>query len=174
MRFFMAAMLAFVCLGCAESLPEQRPSRARLDGYPELTREMTKEVIATYGSRLFTATRTEAANAVVTALQSSGFQIAVNEPERGLIKTARRLVTSSRDALFIYCRQYIARINRTDGGVMVTLAPRIFENDFDVTDKPIWNTRAEVKLWQSLFTEVADAIGEKPRKVRVASRAAGD
>lgn len=100
---------------------------------------MTTEEVATYGTKELTAPPAKVFQAVVGALKAQGFAIAVEKPEKGLIKTNRRLIRSAAmgSANYAqavdYTRSYSAHIEAlANGTTRLSLHPYVFAGEQDL------------------------------------------
>lgn len=130
---------------------------------------LTQAELTDYGSRSFDAPRDRVFKASVGALRSQGYEIAVENPETGLIKTTRKVIradaesTSSRSASAVsITRTYALRIEEmTPGKSRVTASPRVFRGDEDLSDGPVWaleGQAGERQLWANLFREIQEGL----------------
>ncbi|WP_143195374.1 hypothetical protein [Archangium sp. Cb G35] len=121
--------------------------------------------VADHGTKSFNAPREKVFAAAAASLQSMGFAVAIQNPEKGLIQTDRKLIrvdaarTAPGQAVGItYTRQYVLRFTENGGTTAVSATPRLFENDIEISDKPIWSMQGEQQLWKQLFTDMDTAM----------------
>jgi len=125
---------------------------------------MTTQEIDTYGSKDFSAPPHKVFEAVKAALRTQNFDIAMENPEKGLIKTNRRLIRAAAmgHQAIDYTRAYIARITPLpSGGARVSLEPRVFAGEDDLSGKQIWvleGDEGERLLWTRMFRDISDAL----------------
>jgi hypothetical protein len=151
------ALMALLAFGCAESNESVRGPK--IDEHT-----MTKEIIAREGTRAFAAPLKDVVKATAATLAQQGYEIAAVFPERGTITTARRLIRVGGGGGLIYYRTFVVKISEVPSAKLtkVTALPKIFENDFDISDKPIWDMRGEAKIWGDLFKSIGEVLGESP------------
>ncbi|WNG37179.1 hypothetical protein F0U61_28510 [Archangium violaceum] len=99
--------------------------------------------------------------AAVATLTSMGFVGAVVDLEKGLIQTDRKIirvdgVQTAQDQVvsLTYSRQYVLRFTENGDTTVVSAKPRLYENDVEISDKPIWSIQGEQQLWKQLFTDM--------------------
>lgn len=138
-------------------------------------RPMTDEEIEQYGTKEFDATASETFEATKNALASLNYQIVLENPDKGIIKTNRIPIkaqakgtldtygtnTTANYSEVVYYRQYIFKITATENGAKVKATPKIFEADHDISDDSIWELdgdKGERKLWSTIFNEIQDNL----------------
>lgn len=138
-------------------------------------RPMTDEEIEQYGTKEFDATVGETFDATKGALASLNYEIVLENPEKGIIKTNRIPIkaqakgelntygtnTTANYSEVVYYRQYIFKITATDSGAKVKATPKIFEADHDISGDSIWELegdKGERKLWSTIFAEIEDNL----------------
>lgn len=126
---------------------------------------LSDQEVAAHGTKSFSAPREKVFAAAVAALNSMGFVVAIENPEKGLIQTDRKLIrvdaaqTAPNQAVgFTYTRQYVLRFEESGGTTVVSARPRLFENDVEISDKPVWSMQGEQQLWKQLFTDMDTAL----------------
>jgi len=144
-RLFALVMLVFVLVGCGAA--------------------MTPAEIKANGTHTYDAPPEKVFEAATAALKAQGYEIAVAKPEKGLIKTNRKLVRAdavgNQSAVGIQ-RQYILTITSDGTGkTTVEAIPKVFQGEADLSDGSVWvldGDAGERKLWSSLFTEINDNL----------------
>jgi hypothetical protein len=110
-------------------------------------------------NKVFTATQ--------GALKSEGYQVAIADPSKGLIKTNRKLVrvvavrgNYSAQAIEI-TRQYVVTVRSEGPATIVVAEPRVFQGDRDLSDEAVWDLEGpmgERKLWSQFFRDLKEAL----------------
>jgi hypothetical protein len=133
-------------------------------------KKLTQEDIDTYGTKIFDEPDQEKMFKVVKeVLLAMDFEIELENPAKGLIKTKRKVIgetgiaTGQSSAQFrLNYRQYYAYISEApEGKVKVVFMPRIYIGDADLTDKKVWvlkGAAGEYKLWENLFNNIAERL----------------
>jgi hypothetical protein len=147
LRFMLALLTALASPACA-------PSGAAL----------TPKELDAHGVMSFKAPPEKVFKAALEALKVLGYEIAVEQPDKGLIVTKHRLVrdvavgTSARTAVEVaYSRQYTIEIKGNAAGSRVIATPALFENADDISAKPVWDLESaggEHELWKQLFAKI--------------------
>lgn len=121
--------------------------------------------VADHGTTSFNAPRDRVMAAAVATLGSMGFEVAFVDLEKGLIQTDRKLIRvdaalSSPDQAvgLTYTRQYVLRFTENGGATEVSARPRLYENDMEISDKPVWSMQGEQQLWKQLFTDMSTVL----------------
>ncbi|WNG47602.1 hypothetical protein F0U60_28370 [Archangium minus] len=122
---------------------------------------LSDKEVADYGTMSFNAPRDRVMAAAVATLTSMGFVGAVVDLEKGLIQTDRKIirvdgVQTAQDQVvsLTYSRQYVLRFTENGDTTVVSAKPRLYENDVEISDKPIWSIQGEQQLWKQLFTDM--------------------
>lgn len=135
-------------------------------------KNMTPTEIQTYGTHTVKATKAQAFNAITSTLKTRGFAISLENIEKGLIKTERRLIRTAASSSSVggyaeaqavgYYRQYNFQVNELpDGQCQIVATPRIFAGDSDISEGQIWvleGPEGERTLWKSLFKEIDEVL----------------
>jgi hypothetical protein len=133
-------------------------------------RKLTQLDIDTYGTKIFDESDQEKMFKVVKdVLLGMNFEIELENPEKGLIKTKRKIIgqtgvaTSQSSAQFqLNYRQYYAYVSEApEGKVKVVFVPKIYIGDADLTDRRVWvlkGAAGEYKLWENLFNNIAERL----------------
>ncbi len=132
-------------------------------------KNMTETEIQTYGTYTSNAPKAKIYDAAINALKSQGYEIAVENPESGVIKTGRKPIRAQAVSsgagsatAVMYFRQYLLRIREVDGGkVTVTAVPRVFQGEMDLSDRAVWDLEGPIgerALWNNLFREIDEAL----------------
>jgi len=120
--------------------------------------------IEQYGTHIVSAPKEKVFKAVTGTLQSSGFAIAVENREKGIIKTDRRLIRAgyNGDMAVGYYRRYDIRINElSQDKFQIVATPKVYAGDKDLSDGNVWvldGSEGERQLWKSLFKEIDDLL----------------
>jgi hypothetical protein len=115
------------------------------------------------GVLILRAPPARAFKASLEALKGLGYEIAVEDPDKGLIVTKRKglLELSAKDNAN-YGRQYTIEIKGAGGGSRVTATPAIFDNDTDVSQtKKLFDIEGplgERELWKQLFAKIEQLL----------------
>jgi hypothetical protein len=147
-RFLMAALALVAALALAAQ-PACGPR-----GQP-----LTAAEIDAYGQRVFPADTAKCFRAAVGALQSLGYEIAVADPDSGVIVTKPRLIRAyggSGVATGEY-RRYRVQLTPQPNGTRVRAIPGMLLGSNDVSGDRIWifdGRGGERQLWQQLFAEM--------------------
>ena len=132
-------------------------------------KKLTQSDIDSYGTKIFEGEKEKVFNVVKEVLLSQDFEIELENFEKGLIKTKRKVIgqtgvaTSMSTAQYrLNYRQYYAYITETpDGKTKVVFSPKIYIGDADVTDGKIWMLKGaggEYKLWENLFNNIEERL----------------
>jgi hypothetical protein len=129
---------------------------------------MTPAEIQTNGTHSFNAPMDKVFAAAKGALLTEGYEIATENPEKGVIKTKRKLVRADASmqgpgtaTAVEVTRQYIVRLTSDGGRTQVTAEPKVFQGDADLSDGSVWaldGDQGERALWQRLFREIEDGL----------------
>ena len=129
---------------------------------------LSKEELTAYGSHHFDEPPAKVHQAVKTALLAQSFSIAVDNPQKGVIKTGRRLIRSAARGgqhyaeAVDYSRQYVATVRAAQGGgTEVTLEPRVFAGEQDLSEQAVWVIEGELgerRLWSRLWKEIGESL----------------
>lgn len=130
---------------------------------------LTPKDIEVHGTATFQATEEKVFQASLDALKVLGYNIAAERKDKGLIITKRKFVgeisrsvrTSQNSATgtsTVYTRQYTLEIKPgPTGSTRVVATPQVFENDVDLSAKPVWvfdGPAGELTFWKQLFTQI--------------------
>lgn len=130
---------------------------------------MTQTEIDQFGTKTFQAPAEKVFVAVVAALKAQSFPIAVENAEKGMIKTGRRLIRTvaqstgngSAQAVDIF-RQYTVTVRAAgDNQTSVAARPSIYQGDVDISEGKIWaleGAQGERTLRQNLFRDIAEQL----------------
>lgn len=131
-------------------------------------RPMTPNEVADHGTARVAAPVGKVFAAAQGALKSEGYQVAIADPAKGLIKTNRKLVrvvgyrTSSYSAQAMeITRQYVVTLRADGPGTIIVAEPRVFQGDRDLSDNPVWDLEGpmgERKLWSQFFRDLQEAL----------------
>ena len=125
---------------------------------------LTPAEIQSHGTRSFDAPPEKVFEATVAALKTEGYDVALAKPEKGIIKTARKLVRADAvgdTSAVAVSRQYIITIRSDGGKTIVEAVPKVFEGEADVSDGSVWildGQAGEHELWNHLFTDIHDNL----------------
>lgn len=130
---------------------------------------LTRQDIEQHGTRAFQVSNEELFAATLAGLRSSGFDIAVERQEKGLIKTDRRVigVVSSAAGGNGYATaqsttnswQIVASVSSGSGGrAVVALEPRLFTGEQEISKQAVWDRAFMQQKWSELFREIEDAL----------------
>lgn len=125
---------------------------------------MTPAEIQNFGTHVVSAPKDKVFKAVTGTLKSTGFTIAVENQEKGIIKTDRKLIRAgyNGDEAVGYYRRYDVRIEELgDGKIQIVAVPKVYAGDRDLSDGTVWvldGKEGERKLWQALFKDVDELL----------------
>lgn len=130
-------------------------------------RPMTPNEVADHGTARVHAPANKVFTAAQGALKSEGYQVAIADPVKGLIKTNRKLVrvvayggNYSAQAMEI-TRQYVVTVRADGANTVVVAEPRVFQGDRDLSDNAVWDLEGpmgERKLWSQFFRDLQEAL----------------
>jgi hypothetical protein len=130
--------------------------------------QMTQQEIAGYGTRAFSAPPTKVFHAVVQALELEGYKVPVQNLEKGVIRTARKVLRVDAVGGNGYAmaaevtRQYYVDLRAGDNGSTVVIAaPRVYRGEADLSDQDVWvieGPEGERALWTKLFRDIGDQL----------------
>ena len=129
---------------------------------------MTPGEVQASGTRTFDAPLAATFEATVGALQVLGYEIAVANPDKGVLKTQRKLLRSTGQGVSVgyttsinvvhVSRQYFLHLTAVgDARTQVVAEPKIFVGDDDISSGEIWaldGPQGERALWEKLFAEI--------------------
>ncbi len=132
---------------------------------------LTPGEIAESGTHTFSASGKATFEAMLNALAAEGYEVAVSDEAKGIIVTKRKLVGqrahaqaaggSAQAVGFAYSRSYEIQLAAQGDTTQVTAKPRVFENEIDISDKPVWmldGAAGERALWKQLFDRTAQFL----------------
>jgi len=130
--------------------------------------QMTPTEIAGYGTRAFNAPPTKVFDAVVKALELEGYKVPVQNLEKGVIRTARKVLRVDAVGGNGYAmaaevtRQYYVDLRQGENGQTVVIAqPRVYRGEADLSAEPVWvieGPEGERELWSKLFRDIGDQL----------------
>jgi hypothetical protein len=130
-------------------------------------RPLTPTEVAQNGTASFAAPHARVFAAAQGALKSEGYEIAIADAGKGLIKTNRKLVRAqaygngyTAQAIEV-TRQYVLTLRDEGGRTVVVAEPRVFMGDRDLSDGSVWDIEGpmgERKLWSQLFRDMREAL----------------
>lgn len=129
-----------------------------------LASAMRPEEIQQYGTHVVSAPKEKVYKAVVGALQASGFAIAFENQEKGIIKTDRKLIRAAGNGgeAVGYYRRYDLRITELEPGkFQIAATPKVYAGEKDLSDGSVWvleGSQGERKLWADMFKEIDDLL----------------
>ena len=128
---------------------------------------LTPAEVQTHGTMTFDAPVPKVFTAMQGALKSEGYQIAIADPNKGLIKTDRKLVRAQAVGNQYVAqaveatRQYVVTLKGEGAHTTVVAEPRVFMGDRDLSSETVWDLEGpmgERKLWSQLFRDVKEAL----------------
>ncbi len=128
---------------------------------------LTAHEVDTHGIVVLRAPAERAFKASAEALKALGYELDVENPEKGLLVTKRRslagLPTDGAGASErAYFRQYTIEIKSGGGGTArVKATPAIFESETDISAKKVWDLESptgERELWKQLFAKIEQLL----------------
>ena len=126
-----------------------------------------EEAVAKYGTRAFHAPLEKVVDAAAGALKSQGFEIALANAEKGVVKTGRKIVQGlyaggRGGGQAVWASRTYTLTFRMDGDTCwVAATPQYFVGEQDYTQKRYWDGEGpdgEVTLWKSLFDDMATLL----------------
>jgi hypothetical protein len=130
-------------------------------------RALTPSEVAQNGTASFDAPPAKVFAAAQGALKSEGYDIAIADSGKGVIKTGRKLVRAEAAGGPGYAqaveatRQYVLTVRGQAGHTVVTAEPRVFLGDRDLSNDAVWDIEGpmgERRLWAQLFRDVKEAL----------------
>ena len=146
--WLLLAFTLFFCTGC----------------YLFIGERMTTEEVQKFGTHVVSAPKEKVYKAVTGTLQSLGFNIAVEDQDKGIIKTDRKLIRagSNGDNAVGYYRRYDLKITELpDGKFQIVANPKIYAGDNDLSNESDWvldGPQGERVLWKSLFKDIDELL----------------
>jgi hypothetical protein len=151
------AVFALVLLaGCAASSSVERSSGA--ESLVGVT--LTRDEVMRFGTHRYRAQPATVFRAAVGALRVLGYDIVSEAPTEGLILTGRKLVRVQANVWLggatTYTRQFVVRLfnDAETHDVVVSALPKVFENEVDISERPVWDLRGERQIWASLYRQM--------------------
>jgi hypothetical protein len=126
--------------------------------------KMTQEIIDQYGTKTFNAPKDSVFNALQNVLVGQGYEIAFAKPEKGEIKTKRKILSGHGNdtRVSFYYKQYIGKVEEKEPGkTTVVLTPKVFSGETDISEKKCWvlkGASGEYKLWETLFNDLKEQL----------------
>ena len=129
---------------------------------------LTGAELAAHGTRQFSqVSRAQAVAASATALETLGYKITVKEVERGIIKTAPRVImvnavggpgyaNASEDAL-----AWNVVVEDSASGAVIHAEPRGFRNGTEISERGMPDILVDPKF-RDLFKEISSTLGVAP------------
>jgi hypothetical protein len=130
-------------------------------------RPMTPAEVSSHGTASYDAPPAKVFAATQGALKSEGYEIALADANKGLIKTSRKLVRAEAVGGAGYAqavaatRQYVVSIHADGAKTVVVAEPRVFMGDRDLSSESVWDIEGpmgERTLWTQLFRDVREAL----------------
>ena len=129
---------------------------------------MTPAEVAGFGTRAYDAQPTKVFKAVVQALELEGYKVPVQNLEKGLVRTARKVIRADAVGGNGYAmavdvsRQYYIDLKQDPSGKTVVIAqPRVYRGESDLSDGEVWvleGPDGERALWSKLFRDIGDQL----------------
>lgn len=129
---------------------------------------LTQQEISAYGSKTVAKPLPDTFKATVGALKVMGYSIAVEDADKGLIKTERKVIRAqavgNAHAVMAtnVARQYSLKLAESEPGkTAITATPRVFVGERDVSDDKVWvleGPEGERQLWGALFKEIESQL----------------
>jgi hypothetical protein len=152
--FFSISLLLFVGVSMSDAFAQKKLTQTEIDSY---------------GTKIFDEDKEKVFNAVRDVLLSQNYEFELENFEKGLIKTKRKIIgqtgvaTSMTSAQYqLNYRQYYVYITETlEGKTKVVFSPKIYIGEADVTDRKVWVLKGaggEYKLWENLFKNIEERL----------------
>jgi hypothetical protein len=129
---------------------------------------MTPAEVSGFGTRAYDAPPTKVFKAVVQALELEGYKVPVQNLEKGLVRTARKVIRADAVGGNGYAmavdvsRQYYVDLKQDPSGKTVVIAqPRVYRGETDLSDGEVWvleGADGERALWSKLFRDIGDQL----------------
>lgn len=130
---------------------------------------LSVQEVEAHGSHVYKATPDKVMAATVKTLQSEGYDIAVADDAKGLIRTSRKVMGSQAVATGRYSavsipvtRQYTFTLRKEgEDGTRVVAQPRIFRGETDLSTQKVWvleGAGGERALWSRLFQQIGEML----------------
>ena len=129
---------------------------------------LTPKEIDAHGIIVLRSSPEKAFKASAEALKALGYELGVEEPEKGLLVTKRRSIagiaadTAGAASERSYFRQYTIEIKSGGGGTTrVKVTPALFESADDISAKKVWDLESPVgerELWKQLFAKIEQLL----------------
>jgi hypothetical protein len=130
------------------------------------------EEVTDHGTAVFEAPPDAVFVATKQALATLGYHVAAEDDDEGRIVTERKLVgeratayggSYSATAVSVrYYKQYEVTVSSTTGGSTEVVAiPRVFANEVDISDRPVWmvdGAAGERAAWQKMFATIDEFL----------------
>lgn len=140
-----------------------------LGGLSACGQMLSVQEVEAHGSHVFTAPPDKVMAATVKTLQSEGYDIAVADEAKGLIRTSRKVMGAQAVATGRYSavsipvtRQYTFTLRKEGAeGTRVVAQPRIFRGETDLSTQKVWvleGAGGERALWSRLFQQIGEML----------------
>ena len=130
-------------------------------------RTLTTAELAQRGTRMYSADVVTGMKAAIVALQTLGYEITVNDPGTGMIKTAPRdiMVAAYNGVLTRDELAWVLVVTPTASGIQVTATPHAYSNGTEVPPHQIPAVSIEPKfttLWNELDADMKVVAAAAP------------
>jgi len=125
---------------------------------------MTAKTVETHGTKIYNSSYENVWNAVKGTLATNGYDIAYEDPEKGIINTKQKIINmyGANGQVTAYYRQYLVSISViSDNQIKVVLSPKLFEGNNDITGRKVWvmsGPNGEITLWNKFFKDVSNLL----------------
>lgn len=130
-------------------------------------KQLTAKDIDTHGTRTYDKPMDAVMKAAAQALAGEGYEIAIVNPEKGILKTARKRLGTQATGnansanVVTYSRVFMLRFNDVAGKTKVVATPSVYANDNDLSAGAVWvieGPQGEVGHWQRLFKGIDEML----------------
>ena len=112
-------------------------------------------------------TQAKATEAFATGLATLGYNVAVKQPEAGLVKTAPKTMVRSATAVGEYAANetddalaWTIHVEDTGGDVVVHATPHAFRNGSEMHDENTWAAETLDPWFRDLWSQTDDILGK--------------
>lgn len=130
---------------------------------------LTRSEIESHGTRVYAVESRALADAAARTLQVMGYEVALSDPERGLVKTGRKLIRAQAiggpggaQSSGIYRQYQIAISPAGEAGSRIEVTPSVFVGERDMSREDVWvieGPEGERQLWDDYFRELEQVLG---------------
>jgi len=126
---------------------------------------MTDKTVEQYGTRIYKVSYDNIWNEIKGTLITSGYEIAYENREKGIINTKQKVILLSANKggqATVYSRQYLVSVIKiSNEEIKVKLTPKLFKGNNDITKQEIWvieGKDGEIELWNKFFEDLSGLL----------------